>query len=208
MQPFWYRRTQSYTWYKLLCAHDFRIFSHCTFSCAHFCMILIPHPLPSPLIQFYLRMSLLQTSHRRIILVHCDQITSKRVIDTARNLDLFSGRKIWVLLDGVIGSEITSQSLWRHLKVDLPDGMLALHKRSPTLTDARSLFAIIKVIGDAAANTHANAKSWLSNDDQTQSSSFYGGASSDVSCWKNTTASRVKYSQILYRYGNNLCEIL
>lgn len=112
-------------------------------------------------------------------------------MDTARSLDLFAGRKIWLMLDGVIGQDITSQSMWTHMKIDLPIGMLALAKRPPMVTDARTLFAIIKVIGDAAANTHSNARGWPDNGLEPRDA--------DVSCWKNATSARIKYSQILWR---------
>ncbi|OTF77026.1 hypothetical protein BLA29_009069 [Euroglyphus maynei] len=45
-------------------------------------------------------MAEIQTTHRRVVLVHCDKRTMKRVIHTGRELDLFNGEKIWILLDG------------------------------------------------------------------------------------------------------------
>lgn len=145
-------------------------------------------------IQFYLRMSAIQSSHRRVVLLHCDQVTTKRIIDTAHQLDLFSGQKIWVLLDGVIGSQVTSATLWKHLQ--LPNGMLALHQRPPSLTDSgNTLFAIIKVIGEALANTLVNSRSWSGLDND-----FHNGTAPAVSCWKNASSARIKYSQVVYRF--------
>lgn len=66
-------------------------------------------------------MSEIQTSHRRIILVHCDKVTTRRVMDIASVLGLLRGHKIWVILDGVIGSELVKPKFWYHL--NLPTGM-------------------------------------------------------------------------------------
>lgn len=143
--------------------------------------------------QFYLRMSAIQSSHRRVVLVHCDQVTNKRIMDTAHRLDLFAGQKIWVVLDGVIGSKVTSPALWKHL--NLPNGMLALNQRPPSLADSgKTLLAIIKVIGEALANTLVNSRSWSGLDND-----FHNGSAPDVSCWKNASSARIKYSQIVYR---------
>ena len=50
-------------------------------------------------------MAEIQTTHRRIVLVHCDKRTMKRVIHNGRELDLFNGEKIWILLDGRLGPD-------------------------------------------------------------------------------------------------------
>lgn len=134
-------------------------------------------------------MSSIQSSHRRVILVHCDTLTSRRVLETAKNLDLFSGRKIWVLLDGVIGQELTSRSIFGNT---LPAGMIALVKRPPIMQDARSLSAIIKVIGDAIMNANSH---WKRSSDEV----ILEPKDFEVSCWWNATASRTKFSQLLYR---------
>ena len=76
--------------------------------------------------------------------MHCDKITTKRVIETSKTLGLLDGSKIWILLDGVIGSEMTSSSFL--YDVNLPVGMLALHQRAPSLQDPQTLFNIVRYV--------------------------------------------------------------
>lgn len=47
-------------------------------------------------------MAEIQTTHRRVVLVHTDWDTSQRVVRTAKELDLFNGDNIWILLDGML----------------------------------------------------------------------------------------------------------
>ena len=136
------------------------------------------------LAQFYIQLSQLQTSQRRVILVHCDDVTTKRIIDVAFRLGLFDGKKIWILLDGVIGNDILSSSLINYLR--LPIGMLALHQRTIPFSNFDSIFKIIEIIGDAAKSFLISSSNWTKS-------------SSSISCWRNTNGSRVKYSQVVYR---------
>lgn len=92
--------------------------------------------------QLYLELSEIQTNHRRIVLVHCDRVTTKRVIETSKTLGLLDGSKIWVLLDGVIGNQLTAPQLIYDL--NLPVGMLAIHQRAPSLQDSQTLFNIVR----------------------------------------------------------------
>ncbi|XP_053206425.1 uncharacterized protein LOC128390693 isoform X2 [Panonychus citri] len=141
--------------------------------------------------EFYLKMSEIQTSHRRIILVHCDKVTTKRIMDIASVLGLLRGHKIWVLLDGVIGSELVKPKFWSYL--NLPTGIIALRQRAPTLTQSDTLLAITSIIGEAATYALADAKSWIGEND------FRNGSAPEVSCWHNAYGVRIKYSQVIYR---------
>lgn len=76
------------------------------------------------------------------MLTHCDKVTTKRVIETSKTLGLLDGSKIWVILDGVIGSQMTSNQFLYDL--NLPVGMLALHQRAPSLQDPQTLFNIVR----------------------------------------------------------------
>jgi len=137
-------------------------------------------------------MAELQTSHRRVILVHCDRITTRRIIDTAKSLGLLEGHKIWVLLDGIIGSsEISSPSLWRYL--NLPNGMIALRHRAQQITDYNTLSSIIQLVGQTALSTYRNSRVWMSNDD------MRNGSVPEVNCWHNLTSNRRKYSENVFR---------
>lgn len=136
-------------------------------------------------------MSEIQTSHRRVILVHCGKLTTKRIMDVAEVLGLLRGQKIWVLLDGAIGSEIMSPEF--RAQLNLPPGVIGLHQRAPNLADSGNLFALIKFVGEAAINTLINARSWISEGD------FRNGSTPEVSCWHNATGARIKYSQVVYR---------
>lgn len=138
-----------------------------------------------------MKISEVQTSHRRIVLVHCDETTTKKVIETGRNLNLFDGQKVWLLMDGVIGSEITQPELYRQL--GLPDGTLLIHQRSPTLTNTTNLFDIIKLFGEAAESIFLNTRMWLGETE------FRNNSVPRVSCYLNATGARVKYSDVVYR---------
>lgn len=123
-------------------------------------------------VQLYLHLSEIQTNHRRIVLVHCDKVTTKRVMHTAKSLGkvddqlyslcfcdslnwlicfylvwhsgLLDGSKIWILLDGVLGNEMVSEAFIKEL--NLPVGLLALHQRSPSLQNPETLFNIVRYI--------------------------------------------------------------
>lgn len=139
-----------------------------------------------------MKISDVQTSHRRIVLVHCDEVTTKKITETARTLNLFDGQKVWILMDGVIGSDITQPEMYRHL--GLPDGMLLMHQRSPALTNTTTLFDIIKLFGEAAENIFMNTRMWLGETE------FRNNSVPRVSCYMNATGARVKYSDVVYRY--------
>lgn len=150
-------------------------------------------------LQFYLRMSEIQTTHRRVIMIHCDRITTKRIFDIGRRLDLLSGDKIWIIIDGIIGDDITSPSLWRDL--NLPTGVIALRQRAQQIDNVNTLNSIIKLIGQAALRTYRNYKYWITNEQgsSTKISSFRNGTMPEVSCWHNITITRKKYNQVVYR---------
>ncbi len=135
-------------------------------------------------------MAEIQTSHRRVILVHCDRITTRRIMDTAQSLGLLDGHKIWILLDGIIGSsEISSSSLWRYL--NLPNGMIALRHRAQQINDFNTLSSIIQLIGKTALSTYSRFR--LTNDD------MRNGSVPEVSCWHNSSATRKKYSENVFK---------
>ncbi len=135
-------------------------------------------------------MAEIQTSHRRVILVHCDRITTRRIMDTAESLGLLDGHKIWILLDGIIGSsEISSSSLLRYL--NLPIGMIALRHRAQHINDFNTLSSIIQLIGKTALSTYS--RFWFTNDD------MKNGSVPEVSCWHNSTATRKKYSENVFK---------
>jgi len=117
-------------------------------------------------------------------LVHCDDVTIKRVIDIAFRLGLFKGQKIWMLLDGVIGNKILSSSLVNYF--GLPAGMIALHQRPISYNNLDSVLKIVQVIVDAVNSPAVN-------------SSTFNNPVSSVSCWRNTTGSRTRHSQAIYR---------
>lgn len=138
-----------------------------------------------------MKVSEAQTSHRRVVMVHCDAATTKKVVDTAKNLNLFEGQKIWIMLDGVIGSDILLPEL--HKQLNLPDGMLVMHQRSPPLTNTTTLFDIIKLFGEAAEAIFMNTRTWLGEVE------FRNGSVPRVSCYHNATSAREKYSNVVYR---------
>nr|XP_046909690.1 uncharacterized protein LOC124491120 [Dermatophagoides farinae] len=133
--------------------------------------------------EFYLRMAEIQTTHRRIVLVHCDKRTMKRVIHNGRELDLFNGEKIWILLDGRLGPDekfdtisSSSSSSWfngdgdgvngkqdddHHMdsvndndQLPLPVGMLAIQNRHRKIYDPELLDSIVELMGKAALNSY------------------------------------------------------
>ena len=138
-----------------------------------------------------MKVSEVQTSHRRVVLVHCDEVTTKKVIETSRNLNLFDGQKVWIMMDGVIGIDLAQTDLYRHL--GLPDGTLLIHQRSPIMTNTTTLFDIIKLFGEAAENIFMNTRMWL------QETEFRNNSVPRVSCYMNATGARVKYSDVVYR---------
>ena len=52
---------------------------------------------------------------------------------------------------------------------------------------------IKRIIGETAANTLLNAKSWMHD------GNFANGTQPEVSCWQKATSARLKYSQVVYR---------
>jgi hypothetical protein len=110
-------------------------------------------------------------------------------MDTAQSLGLLDGHKIWILLDGIIGSsEISSSSLWRYL--NLPIGMIALRHRAQHINDFNTLSSIIQLIGKTALSTYSTySRFWLTNDDTRN------GSVPEASCWHNSSATRKKYSE-------------
>lgn len=140
---------------------------------------------------FYMKVSEIQTSHRRIVLVHSDEATTKKVIETSRNLNLFDGQKVWIFMDGVIGSDILQPFMYRHL--NLPEGSLLLHQRAPLTTNSTTLFDVIKLFGEAAENIFQNTRMWLGETE------FRNNSVPRVSCYVNATGARVKYSDVVYR---------
>ena len=50
-----------------------------------------------------------------------------------------------------------------------------------------------RIIGETAANTLLNAKSWMHD------GNFANGTQPEVSCWQKATSARLKYSQVVYR---------
>ena len=137
-------------------------------------------------------MAEIQTSHRRVILVHCDRQTTARIVNTARSLGLFDGNKIWILLDGLIGpSEILSPSLWQDL--DLPNGMIALRHRAQHQNDIKTLSSIIQLVGRTALSAYKNSRFRFNTSD------MKNGSIPEVSCWHNTTASRRHFNDVVYK---------
>ncbi|XP_054162601.1 glutamate receptor ionotropic, NMDA 3A-like [Oppia nitens] len=152
--------------------------------------ILFPRGLKQR--DFYLKMAEIQTSHRRIILVHCNRMTSARIVNTARSLGLLEGNKIWILLDGQIGSqEITSSSLRQFL--DLPNGMIALRHRTQHHNDIKTLTAIIQLIGRTASSVYRNSRFWLNNNDNRNVSA------PGVNCWHSISNNKKKFNEVVYR---------
>ncbi|CAG2162867.1 unnamed protein product [Oppiella nova] len=136
-------------------------------------------------------MAEIQTSHRRVVLVHCDRVTTRRIIDTAKSLGLFDGNKIWVLLDGLIGSaHITSPSLRQYL--DLPNGMIAIRHRTQHQNDIKTLTSIIQLIGRTASSVYKNSRFLLNSDGK-------NGSTLGVSCWRNTTANTRKFNDLIFK---------
>ena len=143
--------------------------------------------------QFYLRLAEIQTSQRRVILVHCDRHTSARIIITARDLALLEGHKIWILLDGLIGSvEISSRSLWRDL--DLPTGMIALRQRAQHQTDIKTLSSIIQLLGRTALSAYKNSRFRFSTNE------MRNGSTPEVSCWHNNTLIRRNFNDMVTKW--------
>ena len=113
-------------------------------------------------------MAQIQTSHRRVVLIHADWSTTQRVVNTARELDLFKGDKIWMLLDGMLdqrpdifnptGSNVNEQPMEQ--RIDLPNGMLALRHRKRPIDDPNMLDSIVKLTGKAALNSLRNELYW------------------------------------------------
>lgn len=124
-------------------------------------------------------------------MVHTDQVTTKKVFETAKNLNLFDGQKVWILMDGVIGADLARTDMYRDLQ--LPDGTLLLHQRSPALANSTTLFDIIKLFGEAAENIFMNTRIWLGETE------FRNNSIPRVSCYMNATGARVKYSDVVYR---------
>ena len=124
-------------------------------------------------------MAEIQNTHRRIVLVHCDKSTTEHVLKTARELDLFNGEKIWILLDGLLGPEekFDLKPLVQ-AKDYLPNGMLALQNRHRLIYDPELLDSIVELMGKAALNSYQKRilnqnGIKLNNEKSTSSKPFY-----------------------------------
>lgn len=101
-------------------------------------------------------MAEIQNTHRRVVLVHCDKRTTERVLKTARELDLFNGEKIWILLDGLLepNEKFNIDPLLRSSKDYLPTGMLAIQNRHRMIYDPDMLDSFVELMGKAALNSY------------------------------------------------------
>lgn len=141
-------------------------------------------------------MSEIQTSRRRVIIVHCDQMATKRIMDIAKGLGLLNGGKIWIILDSIIGSnQFSSHDLWRDLT--LPEGVIALRHRPKSIRDMETLSSIVKIIGQAAVNTMKRGLNGFMRSNRTV---HVPDGVPEVSCWNNISESRKRYSEALYRF--------
>jgi hypothetical protein len=119
--------------------------------------------------QIYFKLSNIQNSNRRVVLVHADESALIRIMETAHRLKLFDKSRFWFLLDGVIGHRLASGSFVR--QVNLPTGVLALHQ-APIVQEPATLYAIINLLEQLAlsfrsdnSTTHESA-----DDDQHETS--------------------------------------
>lgn len=99
-------------------------------------------------------MAEIQTTHRRVVLVHCDLQTTRRVLSTANELDLFNGEKIWILLDGLLEPNEKFDTNYFAQHVALPNGMLALQNRHRPIFDSNLLNSVVELMGMAALNSY------------------------------------------------------
>lgn len=145
-----------------------------------------------------MRLAEIQTSHRRVIILHCERITMKRTVDTARSLGLLDGQKIWILLDGVIGHEISSPLLLKQLNP--PSGVLAISQRVQQISDINTLMAILKLVGTAVENSLKNSIRWTFTDLNMKNSNNGSSTSTpEASCWHNVSSTRRKLGVNLFR---------
>lgn len=101
-------------------------------------------------------MSDIQTTHRRVVLVHCDWIATKRVINTAKELELFDGNKIWILLDGLLDAEVSFNSDAFLRSGNFPNGMLVL-RNIHQYRNLNVLDSVVELIGKAAISVNLDS---------------------------------------------------
>lgn len=99
--------------------------------------------------QIYFKMSDIQNSNRRVVLVHTDESILIRVMESAHRLKLFDKKRYWFLMDGLIGHRLASPEFASRLS--LPVGLMALHQR-PVVQQSSILYAIIHLLRDLAIN--------------------------------------------------------
>src|SRR6218665_3978934 len=126
-------------------------------------------------------MSEIQTTHRRVVLVHADLKTTERVVQTGRELDILNGAKIWMLLDGLLegaGAQLFSPEL---SPLSLPNGMLAMRSRRRALFDARLLESVVELAGKATLNYHRNKAAWKKLTSSSTNSGYASSLESETS---------------------------
>lgn len=150
--------------------HSFSLLSPSSFSAAasndltpsrH--VTTIPHPictrlrglsLPTSGSQIYFKLSNIQNSNRRVVLVHSDESSLIRIMATAHRLKLFDRSRFWFLLDGVIGHRLASPAF--PTRLNLPTGVLALHQKS-LIQQPATLYAILNLLQDVALTLRTDA---------------------------------------------------
>lgn len=104
--------------------------------------------------QIYFKLSNIQNSNRRVVLVHSDESSLIRIMETAHRLKLFDRSRFWFLLDGVIGHQLASPAF--PTRLNLPTGVLALHQKSLIQRPA-TLYAIINLLQNLALALRTDA---------------------------------------------------
>lgn len=97
-------------------------------------------------------MAEIQTTHRRVVMVHCDLQSTRRVMSTARELDLYNGDNIWLLLDGLLDPKESFESDTFATSLQLPNGLLALRNQHRAAFDAARLDSVVQLLGRSALN--------------------------------------------------------
>lgn len=98
--------------------------------------------------QIYFKMSDIQNSIRRVVLIHTDEVQLERIMESARRLKLLDKKRHWFLMDGVIGHKLASSAFASRL--GLPAGLMALHQTQ--VPQNTLLYAIINLLRDLASN--------------------------------------------------------
>lgn len=111
----------------------------------------------------------------RVIVMHCDEDTLRKVVDAAHQLNLFyHHHRVWLLLDGVLPNNLSSPSSTTTITplIDLlPPGTLALVQKPLPLNLPSAHYAIITLIWDAVQKTWAETLLSSTNASQLSSSS-------------------------------------